>query len=89
VADYREECYGSRHTPYLAVAALFVAVYPVGIVVGAWAVLRWFRVPQVAAAKQRAAVLRAPHHPRLARSWGPTTPPPASHAPRPAQASFS
>ena len=59
VGDYREVCYGGRHNAHMAVAALFVAAFPIGIAAGFWGVLRWFRVPQIAAAKERAAALRA------------------------------
>ena len=73
-ADYGEECYGGQHTRYRAVAALFVAAFPVGIACGFWAVLWLFRVPQLAAVKERAAVLRASTPPPRYYAFAPKLP---------------
>jgi hypothetical protein len=58
-ADYRRDCSSALHRRYMGGAAWWLIVYPIGIPLTFLALLAWYEVPQMAAAKVRNAYLQA------------------------------
>eukprot|EP00232_Nephroselmis_pyriformis_P022983 CAMPEP_0182870958 /NCGR_PEP_ID=MMETSP0034_2-20130328/10835_1 /TAXON_ID=156128 /ORGANISM="Nephroselmis pyriformis, Strain CCMP717" /LENGTH=1996 /DNA_ID=CAMNT_0025003475 /DNA_START=11 /DNA_END=6001 /DNA_ORIENTATION=- len=57
-ADYTITCYDATHRRYMVAAGIGVLVFPIGIPAMILGVLAYYRVPQIARARKRAAVQR-------------------------------
>lgn len=72
VADYRVQCYTRKHVRYMAVGAMWLLVYPIGVPLCFLGLLYYYRVPHLAAAKMADAQVRAAAahawHARVVRS---------------------
>jgi len=58
MGDYSVECYTGQHQAWMAGSAVLVVAYPVGLAVGLFVLLQWWRVPQLADIMMRDAARR-------------------------------